>query len=508
MRNPTIIALVVSTSCTLAAPVYNDSPHSDILHTNPNLQKREPMFEGLYKDVVGVSKGVAKMLKGGAQKKIIGTISHDKAWVPTALSEEVRLAEIAEAAVPRSAAEKQAAKDTLEKLATKDGNPTFALDRAHILLDHNWKLHRLKVLKNNAGMESVDSALALSKMDHADAGKAAEVLEVARISPDLAQRFERANVAAGTGKMDPLLGGVIPWDTSKRLEAINQRIAENANGNSRLTLLDRLNALDELANEKARIAHFASGAKLPEPIQLGPGEVSRPWQNKDGVKSPGPLLPDVVNPDQYLRDRDPRELQIARQPAQSWIGDAQPGSDSVPLWSKGEPEKGVQALPDANGKKGNEIVLVEEMNRRETGKLLKLATVTAVVLGGYLIVDALGQKKLADGQTVLGSGKAPEEGALAEVDEQTIYNWTVAHPDKFEDIMAQIRSIPGISQKELNLFETANPANPPAATAVAAAVGTPEDKAVTPATPATVGPSAPYTIATAPARRRSLTDLD
>lgn len=73
------------------------------------------------------------------------------------------------------------------------------------------------------------------------------------------------------------------------------------------------------------------------------------------------------------------------------------------------------------------------------------------------------------------SGQAPEEGALAEVDEKKLLDYILQHPEQYQQMLPQILSLPGISQKERTLFENASPVNKAVAatvTADAATVGT------------------------------------
>lgn len=51
----------------------------------------------------------------------------------------------------------------------------------------------------------------------------------------------------------------------------------------------------------------------------------------------------------------------------------------------------------------------------------------------------------------------PEEGALAAVDEQKLLSYIEAHPLQYPQIISQVRALAGVSQKELDLFEAADP---------------------------------------------------
>ncbi|KAG8883988.1 hypothetical protein FRB97_005432 [Tulasnella sp. 331] len=446
MRNPTILVLAISTSCALAAPIHDSA--SGMFTTNPNIQKR--VITVLDSVVHGASK-VASKIAGAFKGSNAQELVEHGPWPPVPLTPAEHAAEIARLATPRSELEVKAAIDQLKKMVPKKGvDAKNVLDRAKLLQGVNWNQERVRVLKNNAGKDSVAQLTALADSAFPEAEAARNVLGDRPQSGQLttpiniadARALEEGNI--NVAKL-PLSDQTIPWG----------RLDRPGGASNSAPLSHRLYAMDEDANLKARIAHFAQDADLPGPVRPGPNKELKPLLTPPQgmkAKAKGPILDSKMTADQFSSKDGHGNLQIATAHAQKWQADA----DGV--YKKVGPEAGTPALPDANGNKGHPIVL-DDAAKKETHTLLKLGGATVAVLaGGWLIVEALGQTKGPNGQVVTGSGQTPEEGAFSQSDEQTILDSIKAHPDTYPELMKQIRSIQGLSQKEDDLFTNADPA--------------------------------------------------
>ncbi|KAG8869952.1 hypothetical protein FRB97_000598 [Tulasnella sp. 331] len=149
-------------------------------------------------------------------------------------------------------------------------------------------LGRVKLLKNNAGTEAFAEVDRLAKSDSSKSQVAKDILAGGQITAKGTQKAEYSNImSAEYSKHRPAVG----WN---RLSSVP--VPEFS------PLKWRLDALDEAANKKARIAHYVQDAELPNVVRLAPGKVPRPFDPIDvDEMEPGPLLGSHIDDKMFLR---------------------------------------------------------------------------------------------------------------------------------------------------------------------------------------------------------------